>query len=309
MNTPQAKRSTKPVGKIVGNYILYWLARATLTVLRLLPVKVVCAVARVIGLMAYRMFRKRRKIVATNLRIATRFLGDEPENLDQLVREVFCRSSINILVGLQFSAISSAKVEKFVHLEGIEVFAKAARKGRGVIIVMAHMGPWEALAHFPDLFRSKGLMMPFAALYRPLNNRPLNKWIKEQREISGTKMFSREDGFNSPLAHLRAGGALGVLADQKMKQGPKVGFFGQPAYSNPIPGIFQKRTKAELIGMSFAKVGKLRWRLTFHQPENMALEEYHSREDMALACNQLLEKTMSESLTDVFWFQRRFLSE
>ena len=55
-------------------------------------------------------------------------------------------------------------------------------------------------------------------MYRPLNNAAVDLYVRKLRERCGMQLFSREDGFHKPMAFLAAGGILGVLADQKMRE-------------------------------------------------------------------------------------------
>ncbi|MCC5790482.1 MAG: lysophospholipid acyltransferase family protein [Opitutales bacterium] len=292
--------------KKLSQFLTYGLARMFLTSLKWLPITWTLFLGERIGLICYRLMPNRRKIVRRNLRIAKEHLSEPMDALERQTREVFLRSGANLLTGFCFSRLPWHKVEKYISIKGISLLNEKVKKGQGVIVLMAHMGPWEALAHLPEIFRKKGISCELAAMFRPLNNKPLNRWVKKEREASGTRMFSRDDGFSLPLKHLRNGGMLGILADQKMKQGPKVDFFGQPAFTNPLPGLFQRRTGAALVSLSFTRTGKQQWLLEFHHVEPLSKDSTPSREAMCQATNRALEKAISESLTDEFWFQRRF---
>ena len=48
---------------------------------------------------------------------------------------------------------------------------------------------------------------------------------------------------------------LGILADQKMRERPRVDYFGQEVPSSPIPGLFHSRSGAPLFVLSVATTG------------------------------------------------------
>jgi KDO2-lipid IV(A) lauroyltransferase len=96
-------------------------------------------------------------------------------------------------------------------------------------------------------------------MYRPLNSAYLDDWILRQREAVGTQLFSRRDGFHKPVDFLRAGGVLGILSDQKMRQGPAVAYFGQEVHTSPIPGLFHRRSGAPMLALSLTTEAATHW--------------------------------------------------
>ncbi|MEY4487724.1 MAG: hypothetical protein RIQ79_232, partial [Verrucomicrobiota bacterium] len=108
----------------------------------------------------------------------------------------------------------------------------------------------------------------------------------------------------SPLAmaaHLRAGGSLGVLSDQRAgKAGELVPFFGRLTSCTPIPSVLARRTGAIVLGVSLRTLDLGRWELKMHRLEG----EPTTRNVMSL-----LERMISESPTDVFWLQERWRIE
>jgi KDO2-lipid IV(A) lauroyltransferase len=109
-----------------------------------------------------------------------------------------------------------------------------------------------------------------------------------------------------PVDFLRAGGMLGILADQKMREGCRVPYFGVEVGSTPIPGLFHRRSGAPLLALSIETVGFTKWRLTVDPVDLSTLGPKPSREDLATLCNQALERTLGRSLADGFWLHRRF---
>jgi KDO2-lipid IV(A) lauroyltransferase len=168
------------------------------------------------------------------------------------------------------------------------------------------MGPWEALTQLPGFAARHGIEAPFGAMYRPLNNTYLDDWFKAEREGQGTRLFSRRDGFHKPVDFLRSGGMLGILADQKMRQGPVTSYFGIEAASNPIPGLFHRRSGAPMLALSVVTVAPMRWVLTlapvfFHEDIDLS-----SREALARITNRALEQRLACSPCDCLWMHKRF---
>ena len=168
------------------------------------------------------------------------------------------------------------------------------------------MGPWEALNQLPVLTPLYGIKITFGAMYRPLNNAYLDDWWKTQREASGTRLFSRVDGFHKPVDFIRSGGMLAILADQKMREGPISSYFGLEVPTSPIPGLFHRRSGAPMLAFSLATVAPARWKLTFKPVTYPADVDLSSRAELASICNQALEQGLASSPCDGLWMHKRF---
>ena len=221
------------------------------------------------------------------------------------VREVFQRSGANLLGGFTFTRMPSARAARHIRIEGLESLKAALAEGRGAIILLAHMGPWEALAQLPGLARTHDIAAPFGAMYRPLNNRYLDHWYRSRREARGTRLFSRNDGFHKPVAFLRGGGILGILADQRLNRGEVVPFFGRPAKTSPIPGLLQRRSGAPVLAVAMQTEGRAVWRIAI-RPVEWSGAVARERQAECAAVNRVLEVSLAQSVEDGFWFHRRF---
>jgi len=202
--------------------------------------------------------------------------------------------------------MSPEQAEKHIQVEGLEYLKAALAEGKGAIILLAHMGPWEALTQLPALAEKRGIIAPFGAMYRPLNNAYLDDWVKTQREGQGCRLFSRRDGFHQPVDFLRGGGMLGILADQKMREGPKVPYFGVLTPTSPVPGLFQRRSGATVLAVSIQTSGPARWTITILPVQWSQSFVPKDREGPAATCNAALENSVSQSPLDGFWLHKRF---
>ena len=309
------KSLTLPRHRFLGpsKWILYQLARLVICLFERLPMALSVRLGRFSGALAWVFFPKRRLAVRKNLEVVRRWEEANerpvslPADLDRAVWQVFRQTGANLLGGFAFNRLSPEGIDRHIEVEGVEHLISALEAEKGVIVLLAHMGPWEALAQLPVISREHGLCAPFAALYRPLNNDYLDDWYKCRREARGTRLFSRRDGFHKPVDFLRSGGVLGILADQRMRQGERVPFFGQSVATMPIPGLFHRRTGAPVLALSLSTIGLGRWRLRIRSVDFSKLEGNADRAAAATLCNTALEWSLCDSLTDGFWFQDRFI--
>lgn len=290
------------------------LARLAVGFLRLMPVRAAYRLGRSVGWLLWRFLRKRRSTVRENLIIIQRWLQtlDKnnpvqifPESTDSAVREVFCRSCANLLSSFPLSALPLEKRLKQAEFENFEVLHAAVKQGHGVVLLMAHMGPWESVPALIEHFELNGVSAPLGAMYRPLNNDYLEKWYRTQRESQGMQLFNRKEGLRPVLKFLGAGGMLAVFADQRVKTGELSDFFGVPALTTPLVGLLAKRSKVPVVSLTLAYDQNCKLLVRFRQ---VSFEGANNRADYAQLTNRELEQMLSEDVTNGFWLHRRFVT-
>ena len=294
------KRHTGPI-----KWFEYWIGRICVTCLHYLPLPIAYNLGRGIGWCAYWILPKRRMVVVRNLSVVNTFLAEKAPklSLSKQAEEVFMRNGANIACSFRFARMKPERIKQHIEIEGLELLQSALSRKKGVLILLAHMGPWELLAYIPQLY---GENVCIGTMYRPMNNDYFNAWFKSVRSQRGTRLFSREDGFHKPVDFLRSGTMLGILADQKMRQGVIAPFFGKQVTTNPLPGLFQRRSGAVALGFSVITAAPLKWTIKIipvNYPEN---KQDRTREIEATLSNQAIEQMLSQSPLDGFWLRDRF---
>jgi len=299
----QKSGKTKRTGLL--KWVEYWIGRICVTCLHYVPLPIAYYMGRTVGWIACKFFGKRRAIVAKNLIVVNEFLAGKASSLalEDQVEEVFMRNGANIACSFCFARMKPAKFKKHIKMEGLEHFKVALSQGKGVLILLAHMGPWEVLPHLPYLFESTSKL---GAMYRPMNNEYFDVWFKSVREQRGTRLFSRKDGFHKPVDFLRGGGVIGVLADQRMRQGVIAPFFGKEVPTNPLPGLFQRRSGAPALGFSVVTTAPMKWKIEILPIKYPEAKKDRTREVEADISNQTIEQMIAESPLDGFWLRERF---
>ena len=204
---------------------------------------------------------ERIRIVRDNLRTVLKPETTEAE-LEQTTREVFACSMGNLLSSLKTSRLSMEELKEIAVIEDREVLDRAIAKGRGVFIVLAHMGNWELLAQIHELLFPG---TPGGTFYRPLNNPYLDRVIADRRRQRGVGLFAKRSSLKEPIKLLREGGVVSVLSDQRAgRLGSLCPFFGRLFSANPLPALLQKRTGCEVVGLSVRTTEPGRWAIKLH---------------------------------------------
>ncbi len=166
------------------------------------------------------------------------------EERERIIRSV--SSNLGRLLGefSQFPKITPDNIGQLVVYDGFENYERAARQGRGVLLLTGHIGAWELCA-----FAHGAYGHPLSFLVRPLDNPLLDRWISRYRELSGNRIIDKNRSVKAVLSSLKRGEGVGLLIDVNTlaDQGVFCDFFGIPACSTTGLAVFALRSDAPVI--------------------------------------------------------------
>ncbi len=192
--------------KIALRAMIYAFLRPVIEIFRLLPP---ASSARTGALLGTALFL----LLYPRLGRARRNVGRAFPDADRRTRDRILLGSfrhLGFVLGqyLSLTFRDPARVKGTVEVEGFEPIERACAIGRGVVILTAHMGSWELAA------AAVATRVPrVAAVARELYDKRLDRLSKRLRARFGVRTIDTRD-LRGMLRLLRAGGVLGVLADQ-----------------------------------------------------------------------------------------------
>ena len=111
---------------------------------------------------------------------------------------------------------------------GLVALKEAQAAGKGVIIVSGHFGQWEAVR---AVIKMHGLES--GAVYRPHKNRHYERRMRAGIEAAGKPILATgRVGTKALVRHLRDGGIISILLDEKYSEGVRIPFLGHDAYTS-----------------------------------------------------------------------------
>jgi KDO2-lipid IV(A) lauroyltransferase len=138
-------------------------------------------------------------------------------------------------------------------------------RGGPALLFSGHLANWEI-----GLPVAASLGLNVAWFYRPASNPVSDRVLQAlRREAMGTNvpMFPKgAKGGRAALAHLRQGGPLGMLIDQKLNEGIAVPFFGRRAMTTVAPAQFALRLRCPVIPIRAVRLGPARFRVICEPP-------------------------------------------
>ncbi len=191
-------------------------------------------------------------------------------------------------------------------IDGVENLA--AIDGAAVLF-SAHIGNWEVMPR-AAVVQGTG----FASFYRAADNAAVDAIIVgiRRQAMGGQPQFAKgAAGARAALAHLRAGGRLGLLADQKMNDGIPAPFFGRVAMTAPAPATLALRFNCPLIPGHCVRIGPARFRVRVEKPLAHPATGDRARDvaELTTAMNAIIERWVRETPGQWLWLHRRWPKE
>ena len=246
----------RPSQKLAGMSFKYHGYRAAQWLSARLPPAAAFRCAERLADVQWRWATNDRAAVRHNLSVVT---GMPLASNASMSREVF-RNFARYVV--EFFSIHVAAPPR-VTMEGYEGLVTAQRRGRGVIILTAHLGNWEVGAIL--LHR---LGFPITAVALPHEDPRMNRLFERQRQRCGVKVIPLgRSAAQQSLERLRAGELLGLLGDREFTgHGVAVSWFGRQAVLPRGPAILSLRSRAPIVPTFLIREGRWTFRLCFEPP-------------------------------------------
>jgi KDO2-lipid IV(A) lauroyltransferase len=289
---------------LAANPRLSWpvaLLYGSLRIAGVLPLPVVHACGAALGYVLWILRSRARRIAERNLSLVITQDGDEK-------RQTLARASL-IEAGkalAETATIWGGSPQRALGLvrdvRGEALFEAARQRGRGLIIAAPHLGCWELLNYW---LASRA---PLSIVYRPPRQPSLEPLLLKVRGgLPVEQVRASGAGVRTLYRRLAGGGVVGILPDQRPKQGEGVmaPFFGVPALTMVLLSRLAHSTGAEVL---FAFAERLPrgagYRLHFLEaPPHIA------DDDLDVACaalNHGVERCVELAFAQYQWTYRRF---
>lgn len=158
-----------------------------------------------------------------------RVFPDMPRGERMAVCREMGRNMGQTLFEIYHNAEFQTRLDKFtVSGPGLAALDEARLAGKGAIIVSGHFGQWEAVR---AVLKARG--METGAVYRPQTNRHYQRRLLAGIEAGGQPILATgRTGTKALVRHLRAGGFMAILLDEKYPEGEALPFLGHPALTS-----------------------------------------------------------------------------
>ncbi len=198
-----------------------------------------------------------------------------------------------------FIQFLSFPVDSSMTINGKENFDSTLKKGKGIILVTGHFGPWEILMDW--LGRQN---YPAVVVANKQRNRGADLFFRELREQSGMMHIYRKVPIEKMYQVLERGQILGLASDQDAKKrGVFVNFMGQSSSTPKGAARFYQETNAPMVFVVSHETPAGNYVV---ECEVIDISNKASIQEITQAYTTLLETRIRKHPEQYFWFHRRW---
>ena len=244
-----------------------------LKMIALLPLSFLQLIASFVSLILSSFNSSMKRVTSINLKIAYPELSAE-DHADLVKKSIQsqCLTYVEFIKCWGMSPEYSLSLLKDV--QGEHFFTDALANQKGVIVVVPHLGSWELLNAWINVYAAPVIM------YKPNKVKGANRYVLEAREkFNATLVPTDETGIRAIFKHLKQGGLTVILPDHVPKPSGGIfsNFYGQHALSSTLVSKLASKTQCNVIGLS-------------------CIRDTHNSQHFSVICHPLSEDILSKDL-------------
>ena len=195
----------------------------------------------------------------------------------------------------------SSKNEKNNFIEGQEILDEIKNAKKPVVFISGHFNNFELMAM---QIEKSGINL--AAIYRPLNNIFLNKIMERLRikYICKKQIKKGRSGTRELLESFKKNYSIALMIDQRVSEGIKCNFFGQPALTTTIPAQLFKKFGCKIVPIYIERINDIFFKIKVSKPIIYSNES--SIEEITLDLNKWLERKILTNPSQWIWSHDRW---
>jgi len=223
--------------------IIIMLFRLVSLIVLIIPARIGLMIGWVLGRLSYYILGKERRKALGNLDIA--FEGSKSSiEKREIVKKVFENLGKSFIEVLSIPKFSRESFKRYIYCKNIDMLKGFLQDGKAVIILSAHFGNWEFLAHYLSI---SGL--PMNVIARRVRMGGLEAFLIRIRKRSGVNILYRDASAKEIVDLLSNRKFVGIMPDQDMDSvsGVFVDFFGKSAWTPSGAAVLNLLTGAYVV--------------------------------------------------------------
>ena len=196
------------------------------------------------------------------------------------------------------------KILKRITVYGMENREHIKNDGKGGFLASGHVGNWELAG---PLTTSSGL--PMHLVYRAANNPWIEKFIFQNRNFGGVQLIPKgAAGAKKMIELLKSGEHIGILCDQKLREGIDVPFFGHLAKTAPAVATLALKFDLPILPTRVVRDKGAHYSCYYSKPLELPNTGDKTVDTYEIMCkiNKILEDWITERPEQWLWIHHRW---
>tara|TARA_B100001248_G_scaffold44470_1_gene28339 strand:+ start:7996 stop:8850 length:855 start_codon:yes stop_codon:yes gene_type:complete len=170
-----------------------------------------------------------------------------------------------------------------------------------VIFVSGHFANYELMSM--EITKKK---IKLATIYRPLNNFFLNPFMEFLRKKFVCKNQIRKglNGVRDSIKFIKKGYSVALMIDQRVSEGEKIDFFGDPAFTTTLPAQLAIKHNLFIVPVFIERIDKKKFKIEFK--DFVDPSKYNNKIQLSKKLNQILEQMIINNPNQWIWTHNRW---
>jgi len=282
--------------ELFGVKALVWLPR-------MLPLKLTVKLVGVLGILAFDLFRIRRRVSLENLYRAFGDTLDEAERI-RIARRSYVNFAKSMAEFASFGKMKRQGIDRIVRVTGQENLEEAVSRGNGCLAISGHFGNWEMWGISADKCGR-----PVDFLVGEQTNGFVDEVMNGMRRAGGVGIISKGIAARGVFESLKKNRVVAFLSDQNArKAGVFVDFFKIPASTPQGAAQFSYRMDSPIV-FGYIVRQKDESHISHYLPPiypNLDAGKDEEVVRITAAYTRLLEECITKHPDHYFWAHRRW---
>ncbi len=215
--------------------------------------------AELMGLAFYYAGRQTREATLRSIKVA--FKDMSASEIRETAIAAFINQSKNLVELMLYPSLKKRDIARLVKFEGLDNLTSALARGKGVILLVAHIGNWELLGAVWGLMGHR-----VYSFFLDARIDSLGKLLNDLRQSRGIKLIPRAE-LKKSVHCLKQNAMLGVIADQDGgENGIYTEFFGETVSAPRGPAALARSTGAAIVPNFLIRNSDDTYTMIMHKP-------------------------------------------
>ena len=284
--------------KIIKYFVEFLFIIILFVIFKFLGFKLASNLGSFIGGLLGPFFRSKKKIIS-NIKKALPEIGEK--NIEIISKKMWKNYGRILSEYVFIKNFRNSKNDKIISVEGQEILDKIKNTKEPVVFISGHFNNFELMAM---QIEKSGINL--AAIYRPLNNVFLNKIMERIRKkyICRKQIKKGSSGTRDLLKSFKKNYSIALMIDQRVSEGIRCEFFGQPALTTTIPAQLFKKFGCKIVPVYIERINGIFFKIKVSEPINFSKES--SIEEITLDLNKWLERMILINPGQWIWSHNRW---
>ena len=239
-----------------------------------------------------------KKLIINNLEKAN---IDKKNNFKKIASNVLGNYGRIFSEYVHLKNFKNDSLQKYFSIEGLDHLKNIKKSGEKVVFISGHFNNFELMA-----MQIEKAGVDCAAIYRPLNNPYLNSIMEtiRIRDICKNQIKKGRAGTREIIRFLSKGTSIALMIDQRVREGEKIDFFGNPATTTTIPAQLIKKYGCSVVPIYIERKKSHHFKMYVSKP--IKISRSRSISEITKHLNDILEKMILKNIDQWIWTHDRW---